>query len=217
MQQVTMVPFVGATAVGKNFLMSATGYHVVGTTLTRQPRLDDDPAKYTYVSNEYLLEQIAAAEVVQYAVSPTAPTIYSSMVSDYAFDQPNAMDCFFDAVAGLRTKGYKAVKTISVFTPATQWRTQLDDRYAQDTPEYVRSRLDEAVASIRWSLEQAEAQNPDHHLVINDPQHFESVIHSIHAFVKGESFEYTPIDVARQAADNMLEVIDDYRRGLGIQ
>lgn len=213
-RRIILVPVVGATAVGKNYIMSASGYHVVGTTVTREPRADDNASKYTYVTNEALLTQIDNGAVVQYAVSPTAPTIYCSLPTDYAYNQPNIMDCFYDAVEGLKRKGFQTVRTISIIASGEQWERQMRARYKNNEPSYVLARLKEAEQSLAWSWQQYSSTLPDHLLVINHRGNVDDCVRVIHDFVGKNTFKQPDKTTVQRLFDEMATVITDYRQEL---
>ena len=151
---------------------------------------------------------------MQYAVSPVAPTIYSSLISDYALDQPNVMDCFFDAVDGLRNKGFRAIKAISVITPGDQWERQMKERYADNDPSYILARLDEAERSLAWSHEQSTSHNLDHLIVINRSDNVAHNVEAVRHFVAdGTVDDADDAEIERIFAD-MRAVIAAYRQEL---
>lgn len=204
-----LVTFVGGVAVGKNYLMQKSGLYVCGTETSRAPRADDDATKYTYASNEEMLAGIEAGELIQYGVH-LPDTIYGSRIRDYRLGEPNAADIWFDAVSALGNKGFRTVKAVSIFTPATQWYQQLQERFEDRPPAFIIDRLNETRHSIRWSVAQHLSRAAHHLLIINDSAHTSESIDRIQAFAANETV--APLDdlVVSQAQDEMNKMIERY-------
>lgn len=162
----TLLAAVGATAVGKNFLMEKSGMPVVGTLTTREPRPTDDQERYRYVSLHEMLQKIEQREVIQYGAYP--PHIYASELQDYTLDQPNISDIYYNAVDDLKINGFKSVKAISILTSKEQWMSQLMERFDGMSVGSIHARLAEARQSLRWTRAQhLGARAADHLVVIN--------------------------------------------------
>lgn len=209
LSQTDLIAFVGGAAVGKNYLMQKSGLYVCGTETSRAPRTSDDATKYTYRTNEDMLASIEAGELIQYGVH-LPHTIYGSRVRDYAIDEPNASDIWFDAVSALENKGFRSVKAISILSPAAQWYQQLQERFEDKSPAFIIDRLNETRHSVRWSVAQHLTRAAHHLLIINDSAHTSESIDCIQAFAANES--PVPVDdsVVLQARDEMSKVIDQY-------
>ncbi len=171
--------FVGPTATGKNFLMQASGLHVVGTETSRKKRDSDDPLKYRYSSVKDMLLSIEAGEMVQYGAAP--PDIYGSKIRDYELDQPNVSDIWFDAVHPLQNKGFSVVRSISVLTRKHQYKARLEMRLQGMRMDDAMRRLDNDRYSLRWTRAQLAIHNPNHLIIINDSDAVDEHGHHIHS------------------------------------
>lgn len=206
---VTMLAFVGGVSVGKNYLMHESGFFITGTETSRHPRRGDNLGKYTYVSNEVMLESIERGQYIQYGVH-LPDLIYATRASHYQLDAVNTKDIWFDAIEPLNNKGFKSVKTVSVLVPSEQWLDYLTDRFYDRTVEYAQDRLTEADRSIHWSLEQHLSRNPDHLLIINDDAQTAGNLDRIRAFAIGEPVELLSDELVKNTTDQMFTIIKNY-------
>lgn len=200
LQHVQLVCVVGGTAVGKNFLMQASGLPVVGTMTSRAPRPSDDPKVYRYVSNEELIQMIERGELVQYAVDLSNQVIYGSMPSDYIVSGPNIADIWHWSVDMLKDKGFGSVRTVSVITPWEQWQAHLHERFTGRDKVYQTARLEEAKKSLAWT--RSRLNDPDHLLIINDPMQTENSVNQLREFAHGKNLVSPP--EAAPLIDNLL-------------
>jgi guanylate kinase len=202
----TLVAAVGATAVGKNFLMEKSGLPVVGTLTTREPRATDDPERYRYVDLDAVLEKIERGEIIQYGAYP--PNIYASELQDYVLDQPNVSDIYYSAVSDLNGKGFKDLKSFSTLVPKEQWMSQLMERFDGMPVGAIHARLAEARNSLRWTRAQhLGARATDHLVVINTVHSVDENITKIIDFANGKRVDPPDDDTVRQYIEEMEEVI----------
>lgn len=222
LENTTLVAAVGATAVGKNFLMEKSGLPVVGTLTTREPRATDDPSRYRYTDLSEMLHKIEQGEVVQYGAHP--PHVYASELQDYVLDEPNISDIYYHSVSELENKGFKSVKAISILTSKEQWMSQLWERFEGMHVGTVYARLVEARQSLRWTRAQALGAHAANHLVIintahsigeneagndeNDSNSIEKNVARIRDFASGVYVQPPDAETVRRYAEGMEQAID---------
>lgn len=129
----TVVMLVGPSAIGKSALMSVALEHEsdmarVKSFTTRAPRPDDEMGLYHYISQDTAKAQIASREAVQYIVHPTTGDIYGSNLASYPADF-NLLDTLSGAVALIQQLPFKRALTVSVVSPADQWRERFLTRF----------------------------------------------------------------------------------------
>ena len=165
----TLVMIVGPVAVGKSWLMNEVvsqnnQFGRVSGFTTRQPRNNDEPGLYRYLSVDQANVIISANDCVQYAVHPTTGAIYGTQFIDYP--KPfNVLDTLSNVAEQLRNLPFKQSVAISVTTDATAWEQWLLKRYPTASDERTK-RLKEAILSIEWSLN----QTSNHHWLVNRPE-----------------------------------------------
>ena len=168
LRQIDFTCFVGATCMGKTTLMDALVQHDpqrYGKTrnfVTRPPRPDDDPNRYYYFEHtdeglRPIFERIATHELLQYNINPFTLHIYGSEVDGYPHTY-NLGDIFASSIDGFRQLDFGTLRVCSVLTEPEIWRTRFEARFPTGHPQR-QARLQEAAASLAWSLEQA---TPDH-------------------------------------------------------
>lgn len=205
--ETTIVAAVGATAVGKNFLMEKSGLPVVGTLTTRAPRETDDPTRYRYVELSAMLDKIERGEVIQYGAHP--PHIYASEIQDYALGEPNISDIYYSAVNDLGNKGFKSVKAFSTLTSKEQWISQLMERFDGMDIGTIHARLVEARQSLRWTRAQAlGARAADHLVIINAVDTVDENVVRIRDFAHGAHVTQPDDETIRRYAEGMEQAID---------
>lgn len=161
-----LVMIIGPSATGKSSLMNRVVKHdnefarISGFT-TRQPRPNDEPGLYRYLSVDAAQSLIQSGAYVQYAIHPSTGDIYGTELRDYPA-QYNLKDTLTDAVEPFRKLPFARTVAISLTAPAEDWKRWFKVRYPEKTEEATK-RLDEAVRSIEWSL----AQRNDHYWLIN--------------------------------------------------
>lgn len=174
-----LIAFVGPTGTGKNFMMQASGLHVVGTETSRDKRESDDPLKYRYSTVNEMLCAIAEGEMVQYGVAE--PNIYASRLQDYEIGQPNVSDIWFDAVHPLHNKGFSAIRSVSVLTRKNQYKARLEMKLEGMRLDEAMRRLDHDRYSLRWTRVQQATYNPNHLIIINDADSVDNMGQPIHS------------------------------------
>lgn len=163
-----LVLFVGPSAIGKSTLINEITNqdeefaHVSGFT-TREPRIDDEPNLYRYVSKAQVRDLIANRELVQYAIHPATDDIYGTELHDYPA-LFNMKDSLSGAVRSFRKLPFQRAWTISITAPPEAWRAWFVARYPSPSDD-AENRIHEARQSIEWSL----AQNDQHHWLITYP------------------------------------------------
>jgi guanylate kinase len=179
-----LVMIVGPTAVGKSSLMNEVAsldseFARVSGFTTRQPRANDEPGLYRYISKEAarrLIEQDGA--VVQFAIHPTTGDMYGTQPADYPA-QFNVLDTLSTVVGGLQSLPFKDTVTISLTTEPEFWRTWVLARYPEANEERSK-RLQEARQSIEWSM----AQTSKHFWLINRPNDLHTTAEELINIVK---------------------------------
>lgn len=173
---------VGPTAVGKSTLMNevvkldAEFARVSGFT-TRQPRDNDEPGMYRYVSSAVARRMIEQDDVVQFAIHPTTGDIYGTQLVDYP-KTFNLLDTLSTVVDGLQSMPFQRTVTVSVTTEPAAWQAWLLDRYPQASEERT-NRLEEARQSIEWSMQ----QRADHFWLVNRPNDLATTAQELIAIV----------------------------------
>lgn len=207
LSRVPLVCIVGGVGVGKNYLMHRTGLPIVGTMTSRPKRAIDDPAVYSYFTNEEFAKMIERRELVQYAVDLRNNAVYGSTPRNYVVDQPNLADIWHWSVVELPDKGFQSVRALSIITPAEQWKEQLGARFADRDDSYRRARLAEARESLGWTKEQIVSGNPDHAVIINDKNRTHASLAALISFANGSTLE-TP-DAALEVIADMIRFLDE--------
>ena len=194
----TLVMIIGPTAVGKSSLMNevvsidAEFSRVSGFT-TREPRANDEPGLYRYLTNAAARHVIEQGEVVQFAIHPTTGDMYGTQLKDYP-KRFNLLDTLSTVVEGLQSLPFKSTITISLTTDPRAWQTWLLNRYPEADDEQRIKRLEEARQSIEWSM----AQTTDHFWLVNQPNNLRATAEQLIAIVRGETSPTTMPDEAPQ-------------------
>lgn len=150
---------VGPSAIGKSTLMNEVvqQHSEFGRTTgftTRNPRPNDEPGQYRYLTKSEVEKKIAEKSLVQYAVFPTTGQIYGTEAIDYPSNY-NLKDILANAVADFRALPFKQTITISLTTSPKEWQRWFLARYPEPSEE-AEQRLQEAKLSIEWSLHDSE-------------------------------------------------------------
>lgn len=167
----TVVCFVGASSVGKTTLMDALssqpGYGKTHNFTSRPPRPEDDPSRYYYFDHTdkglgEIFDRISSRELLQYNINPYNLFVYGSAIEGYTYSV-NLCDIFSSSIDGFRNLGFGKLYVFSTVTDPKSWLRRFNARFSADHTQRT-ARLQEAVASLTWSLAQT---NPDHRWVIN--------------------------------------------------
>lgn len=210
LEDTVLVAAVGATAVGKNFLMDHSGLPVVGTLTTREPRESDDQSRYRYIGLPDILDKIERSELIQYGAHP--PHIYASELEDYTLNQPNIADIYYSAAYDLKDKGFKRAKMLSILTSKSQWTSQLMERFDGMNVGTIHGRLVEARQSLRWTRAQhLGARVADHLVIINLAGNVDENIERIKNFANGKNVEQPDDETVRNYIGDMEETINIVR------
>lgn len=198
----TLIMLVGPSAIGKSTLMNEVVSirsdfgRTTGFT-TRDPRPNDEPGQYRYLTKDDVQKKIAQKSLIQYAVFPTTGQIYGTETIDYP-SKYNLKDILANAVADFRALPFARTVTISLAAPAEQWQQWFLARYPKPSQE-AKMRLEEAKLSIEWSL-----QDEQTHWLINSEQHLKSAAAQL---VNIATHDINPATPPNEPHD-MLELIE---------
>lgn len=201
LSQKTLVMIVGPAAVGKSTLMNEIvrqdsktfGYVRSFTTRSRRP---GEAAHYNFISREEALSLQQTGRTVTYFEHPTTHDLYGTTPASY-IAQINLLDTLSGSVDDYRKLPFTRTVTISLTTPAVQWKDWFLQRYPEPSDEAIK-RLAEAKRSIMWSLGDSETL-----WLINDSP-IEIVATRCVDIIRGASTG----DDGTPCAEHMLGVID---------
>jgi guanylate kinase len=200
----TLVMLVGPTAVGKSTLMNAVvARHpefkrVTGFT-TRDPRPNDEPGQYRYLSEQSLGQLVKQNHILQQVTNPANGQIYGTTAEDYPGTY-NLKDTLSIAVDAFKRIPFKQHQTFSLTVPVESWRQWLLQRYPDPSDERT-SRLLEAKSSIEWSLGQTSA----HQWVVNHQGSIDAVADRLARLVRSPRYDVPTPDEPQR----MLDMIQD--------
>lgn len=155
----TLVMIVGPAAIGKSTLMNeivrqkpeSYGYVKSFTTRSRRP---GETTHYDFISREKALSLNQSGKTITYLDHPTTHDLYGTTAASYTAPT-NLLDTLSGSVEGYRKLPFARTVTISVTTPAAQWKQWFLARYPEPSDEALK-RLAEAKQSITWSLQDQE-------------------------------------------------------------
>lgn len=155
----TLVMIVGPAAIGKSTLMNEVvrqnpanyGYVKSFTTRSRRP---GETAHYDFISREHALSLHQSGQTITYLDHPTTHDLYGTTASSYTAPI-NLLDTLSGSVKDYRNLPFAETVTISLTTPASQWKEWFLQRYPRPSDEAIK-RLTEAKQSISWSLNDSE-------------------------------------------------------------
>lgn len=212
--EVSLLAFIGASAAGKNFLMEQSELPQVGTVTSRAPRPTDNKSLYTYMTNEEMLEGIEKGDFVQYGIA-LPDRIYASRLEDYSTDRPNVADIYFDAVAPLRSAGFKSVKTVSVLTPdMAQYHSQLMINLENQSVLSAHERLTKDQAALRSIAANIWANSRNNLTILNRTDNVEQNADRIRDFAYEKLPDWQDNEELLVAIDSMRKVIESVRTRL---
>ena len=203
LKEKTLIMIVGPTAVGKSTLMNKVvqlhpDFSRVSGVTTRPPRPNDEKGMYRYITDDQANDMIHARSLVQYAVFPTTGMLYGSEPIDYpgAF---NMLDMLSGAVGDTLRLPFKRHIVVSLTAEPDAWLKWADQRFLAKDDEY-RRRMQEAVMSIEWSLD----QGPSHAWIVNDPTNIDTSAHHLITTALGGT---TNTSSGRYCAQRLLQTI----------
>jgi guanylate kinase len=161
----TLICFVGASCMGKNTIMDGLDeldaqYGIAHTITSRVPRTTDEPGRYTYYEHSdqglaTLLGRIENREILQYAIIPGSLSVRTSEALDYPY-RYNLGDILSIAIPTYRQLGFGRLDILSIISEPEGWQRRFNERFPLGHPDR-NARLDEAIISLTWSLEQPPA------------------------------------------------------------
>jgi guanylate kinase len=156
----TLLMLVGPTSIGKSTVMNAavkldSRLHRVSGFTSREPRANDEPDMYRYVSTDAdydrLKSDIENGILVQYMIHPMLNTIYGTTIQDYK-GEFNMKDTISSSVEEDEQLSFKKCIPIGVIALPDDWVKWFAVRFQPGDPE-VTKRLREAEQSLTWLLE----------------------------------------------------------------
>ena len=150
--ETVIVPFVGASAAGKDYNMRLLGAHIVTSGTTREYR-EGDNGHMRYFTEDDMLGMIERGEVVQYAVIPEFGYLYATLADDY---RPgiNVKDVTHDAVSQFDGRGFAANRPIGVVAPAREFEQRFLNRFGELSDEKIRGRLAHAAITTQLLIDE---------------------------------------------------------------
>lgn len=159
--EISLYSTIGITLAGKTTVaanaerIASDKIHPVLTTTTRPAKPGEplDAMHFVPHDNEHLadmLDQIDHGELAQYVVHPTG-YIYATYLHDYRPDAHNIMPTLSSTVDYLSTIGFGSYRQIVVTPDINAW--QRNFAHANYNPRETVKRLEEAVQSLTWSLD----------------------------------------------------------------
>lgn len=138
--------FVGASAAGKDYLMSRTGGNKVRSSTTRAPRSGDEVT--AHYSVDEALQLIDEGKVLQYAPIKELGDIYFTMPDDF---KPglNVKDVNYDGSVTFEDRGLRRVQTVGVLALADEYGPRLAERLQAMDPSKIHGRLAHAAITTR--------------------------------------------------------------------
>lgn len=152
---------VGITLAGKT-TVAGNAEHIapeainpVTTTTSRPPKPGEALDAMHFIEHDdesvsRFLDQVDNGELAQFVIHPTG-YIYATYAHDYEADKYNIMPTLSSTVDYLSTVGFGAYRQIVVMPDISPWRRNFAD--ADYNPREAVKRLEEAVQSLTWSLD----------------------------------------------------------------
>lgn len=203
LSQKELVMIVGPAAIGKSTLMKRAvelddSFGAVSGFTSRPPRSNDETGRYRYIGGDDIEAVIDSPDTIQYAVHPTTGFVYGTQLQDYSA-QYNLLDALASVADQLRALPFRKTTIISLTAPSIHWQEWFFARYPSASAER-RKRLEEAVQSIQWSLNQTE-----HPWLVNHQSDVDSVATNLIYIVKNGT--PTAQVNGRQVAEDLLTTI----------
>lgn len=164
----TLVMVVGPSSIGKSTLMNEVvgldpRFGRVRSFTTRPPRANDEPGQYIYLTDQELSQRANSGKVITDVIYPTTGFHYGTVAESFS-NSINLLDTLAHSVADYRRLPFARTITVSLTTEPQAWSEWLKERFPNGGDDYIK-RLEEAIASITWSLK----QTSDHHWLVNRP------------------------------------------------
>ena len=176
---------VGPTATGKSTLMNQVcavdpRFQRVKSFTTRQPRANDEPDQYFYLTPEKLDEHLGTGDVITDVTLPGTNLHYGTLTESYPGDY-NLLDTLAGSVATYRNLPFYQTATVSLTSDPVAWAEWLVQRYPEPS-EHRTKRLEEARMSIDWSLKQTQ----NHYWLTNIPGDLETTTQQLIQIATGQ-------------------------------
>lgn len=177
---------VGPSATGKSTLMNEVvkrdeRFSRVRSFTTRNPRSNDEPGHYIYMTPDELQKREAAGEILTDIVFPTTGHHYGTVEESYGSGF-NLLDTLAHSVEEYRDLPFARTITISLTTDPDTWQQWLEKRFPNRGND-MKLRLEEAVSSIEWSLNQTH----DHQWLVNEQDDIEATADRLISLVLGDA------------------------------
>lgn len=118
---------------------------------TRRPRANDEPGQYIYLTPDQLIRERSHDTIVSETTFPTTGQSYGTLFSSYTGEYC-LLDTLANSVDTYRALPFHSTQTISLAAEAEQWRQWFVERFPDSESYDAAKRLEEAVLSIEWSL-----------------------------------------------------------------
>lgn len=200
----TLIMLVGPTGIGKSTLMNQVcaldpRFKRVKSFTTRAPRENDEKNQYFYLTSEQLDAHLGSGDVITDVTFPGTDLHYGTLTESYAGDF-NLLDTLASSVATYRNLPFYQTITISITTDPAAWAAWLNARLPVHDENRAK-RLEEARASVNWSL----TQTSNHHWLINTPGDLATPAQQLIQIASGKA---PNSQAAPQSALAMLDTID---------
>jgi guanylate kinase len=213
----TLIMVVGPSSVGKSTLMNEVvrldpSFGRVRSFTTRPARTNDEPGQYLYLTDEELTQRSDSGELITDVVYPTTGFHYGTVAESFA-NTYNLLDTLANSVEEYRALPFARTVTISLTAEPEAWSAWLKQRFP-DGGDDMRRRLEEAVLSITWSLEQSD----DHYWLVNRPGALTDTAHDLIRLAKAGPSSTNPPPEASQlleTARNLLSYEVEMREPRG--
>lgn len=173
-----LVMVVAPTAMGKTFIMREAEkldreFARVEIFTSRERRPDDDPAMVHLIPHtdeglNAILDLIEAHRVIQYVIHPTQKKIYGTLAEHHPGTY-NLLATLSNTVSYLKTIPFKKHHVIGLVADPETWEQWFISRYPTVSEDRGK-RLQEAIRSLEWLLEQPSGEVKWLHNTENEPQ-----------------------------------------------
>ncbi len=190
----SFVMIVGPVAIGKSTIMNRVvqldhRFGRVSGFTTRDPRPNDEPGMYRYITPEAFNVMEHTSSIVQYVIHPTTGAVYGTELHDYSKEY-NLLDMLAGEVEPSMKLPFRDHIAMTVYTQPDAWLRWLTARYPDKSVERDK-RLEEANLSVEWSLKQK-----NHYWIYNDPTSIDVAAHMVINASRGDARSITPPDEA---------------------